>query len=94
MTGMTAALCLRLRRKYKIKPAGSMDGRVPYALPVRMTLYRQYYIGRVLGAGGYGITYLAWDLRNNRRVAVKELYPRENVKRNPDRVSVTANPGS
>ena len=76
------------------KPAGSMDGRVPYALPVRMTLYRQYYIGRVLGAGGYGITYLAWDLRNNRRVAVKELYPRENVKRNPDRVSVTANPGS
>ena len=47
------------------KPAGSMDGRVSYALPERMTLYRQYYIGRVLGAGGYGITYLAWDLRNN-----------------------------
>lgn len=76
------------------KPAESIDERIPYALPARMTLCRQYYIGRVLGAGGYGITYLAWDLRNNRRVAVKELYPRENVKRNPDRVSIVVIPGS
>lgn len=68
--------------------------RLYYALPARSTLHKQYYLGRVLGAGGYGITYLAWDLKNNRRVVVKELYPRENVIRLNDRFSIKSKPGS
>ena len=76
------------------KPDPSPKDRISYALPARMTLCQQYYIGCVLGAGGYGITYLAWDLRGNRRVAVKELYPRENVSRGQDGLRVIPKSGS
>lgn len=51
------------------------------ALPARYMLGGQYYLGRVIGCGGFGITYLAWDVRNNKRVAVKELFPNKDVTR-------------
>lgn len=50
------------------------ENRPPYALPAGYMLCQQYYLDRVLGSGGFGITYLAWDIRNNRSVAVKELF--------------------
>ncbi len=56
------------------KPVGDDGDRPVYALPAGHLLCRQYYLGRVLGHGGFGITYLAWDTRNNRRVAIKELF--------------------
>lgn len=55
------------------KPAGDSD-RPPEALPLGFRLGR-YFLGKVLGHGGFGITYLAWDTYTNSRVAVKELYP-------------------
>ncbi len=51
------------------------------ALPARYMLGSQYYLGKVIGNGGFGITYLAWDCIEQRRVIVKELYPRQDVQR-------------
>ncbi|HEX9885256.1 MAG TPA: protein kinase [Longimicrobiales bacterium] len=48
-------------------------------------LQERYVVGRVLGEpGGFGVTYLAWDERLHRRIALKELMPRELVARDPD----------
>ncbi|MFP5267199.1 MAG: protein kinase domain-containing protein [Acidobacteriota bacterium] len=47
----------------------------PLLLPPGTVLHDQYVIGRSLGHGGFGITYLAWDMNLERRVAVKEYLP-------------------
>lgn len=44
-------------------------------LPVGTLLKERYSIGRVLGKGGFGITYKAYDIKDLRIVAVKEYYP-------------------
>lgn len=63
------------------------------ALPPGYILHEQYYIGEVLGQGGFGITYTAWDLKNHRRVAVKELFPSKDVTRDPDHHGVSVREG-
>jgi serine/threonine protein kinase len=49
-----------------------------------MLLAGQYRIGRVLGSGGFGITYLALDERLDKTVAVKEFFPRDLAGRSRD----------
>ncbi|MFC5354975.1 serine/threonine-protein kinase [Azospirillum himalayense] len=44
-------------------------------------LLGRYLVGRVLGQGGFGATYLGWDERLQIKVAVKEFYPANLVSR-------------
>ncbi|HTB10882.1 MAG TPA: protein kinase [Bryobacteraceae bacterium] len=49
--------------------------RSPLQLKPRTMLHEQYLIGRALGDGGFGITYLSWDLGLESRLAIKEYMP-------------------
>ena len=51
------------------------DAYPPTALPAGTELVGRYRIDAVLGRGGFGITYRADDLRLDRSVAIKELFP-------------------
>lgn len=54
-----------------------------------MVLGGQYRVGRVLGRpGGFGITYLGWDVNLQQRVAIKEYLPREIAQRMPNSLDV------
>jgi serine/threonine protein kinase len=57
-------------------------------LPPRTVLKNQYVVGRVLGQGGFGITYLALDLQESRKVALKEYFPQAVASRAPEQSRV------
>lgn len=59
------------------------------ALPLECFIHNRYYIGKVLGAGGFGITYMAWDSVNKCRVALKELFPCNDVFRSDNERTVS-----
>jgi hypothetical protein len=46
-------------------------------LPPGCVLGGKYEVGRLLGRGGFGATYLAWDANLRVRIAIKEFLPRQ-----------------
>lgn len=54
----------------------------PHHLPPGTVLMDRYLVGRVLGEGGFGITYIGRDLRLELKVAIKEYYPMDRATRN------------
>ena len=56
-------------------------------LPVGTVLNGRYVIGRLLGKGGFGISYLAYDKTDCKAVAVKEFYPEGTAVRTEDNVT-------
>ena len=73
-------VCARCRQ-----PEQTPDMRKSNALPLHNLLHGRYHIGDVLGNGGFGITYAAWDNQTGRRVAVKEFFPNRDMVRLTDR---------
>ena len=60
----------------------------PVALRAGTVLNDRYIVGRVLGQGGFGITYLALDTQLNAKVAIKEFMPNDIATRIGTTVSV------
>ena len=52
--------------------AGTND---PTILAPGSVLLGKYIVGKVMGKGGFGITYLAYDITVDRKVAIKEYFP-------------------
>lgn len=48
-----------------------------YLNPGTVLFSGRYKVGHVVGAGGFGVTYAAWDTELMRRVAIKEYMPGE-----------------
>lgn len=47
----------------------------------RLRLRKRYLVGKVLGHGGFGVTYLGYNMQGEKRVAIKEFFPREHASR-------------
>jgi serine/threonine protein kinase len=62
-------VCPKCGSPFDLFPKNSLQ------LKPRTLLRDQYLIGRALGHGGFGITYLAWDTGLESRLAVKEYMP-------------------
>lgn len=67
------------------------ERRTPLVLPYRGLLNGQFLVGKVLGKpGGFGITYLGWDVNLATPVAIKEYLPRDYASRDSDHATVVA----
>ena len=71
--------CMEETKGYPCPHCGFDPRTVPasnYVLPYGTVLNGHYVVGRVLGQGGFGITYIGYDLSLQRKVAIKEFYPK------------------
>lgn len=69
-------------------PAGQSYHMMPGTI-----LNNRYIAGKVLGFGGFGVTYIGWDYVMSRRVAIKEYLPSEFATRMPTQTQVTVYSG-
>ena len=92
---MELSKCLGCMENYQGTPCphcGYDPNRVKgqeYTLPPQTILAGKYLVGRMLGQGGFGITYIGWDIALERKVAIKEYYPSGHVSRSPGTLQLT-----
>lgn len=63
--------------------ARAAEAQSPYAMRQNSILHGRYLIGNVLGQGGFGITYIAFDMVLSIKVAIKEYFPMGIAMRDP-----------
>lgn len=72
----------------KICPVCGYAGKKQYGkslfLPRGTKLNGSFILGGAIGSGGFGITYIAYDLKNEKTVAVKEYFPKTIAERKAD----------
>ncbi len=59
------------------------------ALPEKTILQGRYVVGKVLGKGGFGVTYLCYDAKLAKRVAIKEYLPDALTHRNSGEAEIS-----
>ena len=77
--------CMKHKQEYPVCEHCGYDERTanaPHQLQTGTVLQGRYLVGRALGQGGFGITYLGWNQYLETRVAIKEYYPSVFVERN------------
>jgi len=60
-------------------------------LKLGTVLFERYIIGRILGSGGFGITYIAYDMELKCRMAIKEYFPKAIASRSTRDSSIRPN---
>ena len=77
--------CMKHKQEYPVCEHCGYDERsaiAPHLLLTGTVLQGRYLVGRALGQGGVGFTYLGWNQYLETRVAIKEYYPSVFVERN------------
>lgn len=71
--------CMHVKGQGALCPECGYDERKykqhPLYLKAKTVLAEQYVIGKILGQGGFGVTYLGFDLWLQKKVAIKEYLP-------------------
>ena len=89
---MNCKICKKKIENYPCQHCGYDNSEVlnpNYLSPGSELQNGKYVVGQVIGAGGFGVTYSAWDTLLDRHVAIKEYMPGEFSTRMPGRTQLT-----